>query len=124
MLHAVEIVSRDEAPALLTDFGQWLLDRPEALRRLRQLYERKVAEVGSENHKQVAEEMITQAALNYLNKVFFLNLCEDRNLHGFYRILREFLPSARTETSPTTAAVFLALLRWRLLDTTGELSEE
>jgi len=124
VLHAVEIVSRDEPPALLTDFGQWLLNRPEALRRLRQLYERKVAEVGSENQKQVAEEMITQAALNYLNKVFFLNLCEDRNLHGFYRILREFLPSARTETSPTTAAVFLALLRRRLLDTTGELSEE
>ena len=124
VLHAVEIVSRDEPPTLLTDFGQWLLDRPEALRRLRQLYERKVAEVGSEKQKQVAEEMITQAALNYLNKVFFLNLCEDRNLHGFYRILREFLPSARTETSPTTAAVFLALLRRRLLDTTGELSEE
>ena len=124
VLHAVEIVSRDEPPALLTDFGQWLLNRPEALRHLRQLYERKVAEVGSEKQKQVAEEMITQAALNYLNKVFFLNLCEDRNLHGFYRILREFLPSARTETSPTTAAVFLALLRRRLLDTTGELSEE
>jgi len=124
VLHAVEIVSRDEPPALLTDFGQWLLNRPEALRRLRQLYERKVAEVGSEKQKQVAEEMITQAALNYLNKVFFLNLCEDRNLHGFYRILREFLPSARTETSPTTAAVFLALLRRRLLDTTGELSGE
>jgi len=41
VLHAVEIVSRDEPPALLTDFGQWLVNRPEALRRLRQLYERK-----------------------------------------------------------------------------------
>jgi type I restriction-modification system DNA methylase subunit len=124
VLHAVEIVSRDEPPALLTDFGQWLADRPEALRHLRQLYERKVAEVGSDKQKQVAEEMITQAALSYLNKVFFLNLCEDRNLPGFYRILREFLPSARTETSPTTAAVFLALLRRRLLDTAGELTRD
>lgn len=124
VLHAVEIASRDEQPALLTDFGRWLVDRPEALRRVRELYERKVAEVGRPNERQVAEEIVTQAALNYLNKVFFLNLCEDRNLRGFYRILREFLPSARASTTPTTGAVFMGLLRRRLLDTSGDLTAE
>ena len=63
--------------------------------------------------------MVTQAALNYLNKVFFLNLCEDRNLPGFYRIMREFLPTTRSDTSPTTAAVFLGLLRRRIYDSAG-----
>ncbi len=121
--HAVEIASRDEPLQLLTEFGRWLVERPEALRRMRELYQRKVAETGG-NQAQVGEEMVTQAALNYLNKVFFLNLCEDRNLPGFYRILREFLPVARTTTSPTTAAVFLALLRRRIKDTAGELSTE
>lgn len=124
VLHAVEIASRDDPPPLLTDFGRWLLDRPEALRRMRELYQRKVAEVGSANERQVAEEMVTQAALNYLNKVFFLNLCEDRNLPGFYRILREFLPSARATTTPTTAAAFMGLLRRRLVDTAGELTAD
>jgi hypothetical protein len=124
VLHAVEIASREEPPPLLTDFGRWLLERPEALRRVRELYERKVAEVGSASERQVAEEIVTQAALNYLNKVFFLNLCEDRNLPGFYRILREFLPSARATTTPTTGAVFMGLLRRRLLDTSGALSED
>ncbi|MBA3331104.1 MAG: hypothetical protein H0T39_09580 [Actinobacteria bacterium] len=118
VLHAVEVVVRPDPPAMLTDFGRWLVQRPEALRRMRQLYQRKVAEVGGDG-KQVAEEMVTQAALNYLNKVFFLSLCEDRHLPGFYRIVREFLPTARTETTPATAAVFLALLRRRLRDTTG-----
>lgn len=47
--------------------------------------------------------MVTQAALNYLNKVFFLNLCEERNLEGFYRIMREFLPSTKADTTATTA---------------------
>ncbi len=122
VLHAVEVVSRDEPSRLLADFGRWLTERPEALRRMRELYDRKVAEVGRAG-AQVAEEMVTQAGLNYLNKVFFLNLCEDRHLPGFYRIMREFLPTARSETSPTTAAVFLALLRRRLQDATADWTD-
>jgi hypothetical protein len=117
---AVRLVRSDEPPQLVGEFARWLLDRPVALRRMRLLYERKVAEVGRENEAQVAGEMVTQAALNYLNKVFFLSLCEDRHLPGFYRIMREFLPRSRSETSPTTAAVFLALLRRRVFDTAGD----
>lgn len=118
--HAVLVVTADDPSSLmLTPSGQWLLDHPEALRRMRRLYERKVAELGRENQRQLIEEMVTQAALNYLNKVFFLNLCEDRNLEGFYRILREFLPSTWAETSSTTAAVFLALLRRKIRDASG-----
>jgi adenine-specific DNA-methyltransferase len=116
---AIRVVKADSQPSLVGDFGQWLLDRPEALRQMQRLYERKVAEVGKDNEQQVAGEMVTQAALNYLNKVFFLNLCEDRHLPGFYRIMREFLPRSRSETSPTTAAVFLGLLRRRIRDEAG-----
>ena len=36
----------------------------------------------SEDRRRSSEEIVTQAALNYLNKVFFLNLCEDRHLPG------------------------------------------
>ena len=122
---AIRLVATDEPPALLGDFGQWLAARPEAMRRMRELYERKVAEVGKTNESTVAGEMVTtQAALNYLNKVFFLNLCEDRHLPGFYRILREFLPTAKTETSPTTAAVFLGLLRRRIRDSAATWDPE
>jgi hypothetical protein len=122
--HAVQVAAAPEVPALLSDFGRWLQDHPEALRRMRELYERKVAELGRENRAQVVEEMVTQAALNYLNKVFFLNLCEDRNMAGFYRIMREFLPATRAETTPTTATVFLALLRRKIRDTAGEWRDE
>lgn len=115
--HAVQVVAGDDPPPLLTEFGKWLRDHPEAFRRTKQLYDRKVAETGKTRERQVVEEMVTQAALNYLNKVFFLNLCEDRHLAGFYRILREFLPETRTETSATTAAVFLGLLRRKIRDT-------
>ncbi len=114
---AIRVVKADQPPALIGDFGRWLLARPEATRRMKELYERKIAEVGRDNETQVAGEIVTQAALNYLNKVFFLNLCEDRHLTGFYRIMREFLPRSRSETSPTTAAVFLGLLRRRIRDT-------
>jgi hypothetical protein len=118
VVQAVRIVrSGAEPPSVVGEFGRWLLDRPEARRRMAQLYERKVAEVGRDNEQQVTGELVTQAALNYLNKVFFLNLCEDRHLAGFYRIMREFLPRARTETPPETAAVFLGLLRRRIQDT-------
>lgn len=116
--HLVEIASSDQPPAALTAFGRWLVDRPRALERAKQLYQRKVAETGRSGTA-VVEEIVTQAALSHLNKVFFLNLCEDRHLPGFYRILREFLPAAKAETSPTTAGVFLGLLRRRLLDSTG-----
>jgi len=123
--HAVQIVTApDPASLMLTPFGRWLVARPEALRLMRRLYERKVAELGRENERQLIEEMVTQAALNYLNKVFFLNLCEDRNLEGFYRIMREFLPATRSETTPTTAAVFLALLRRKIRDSAGEWRSE
>ena len=113
---AIQVVKSDQ-PGLVGEFGGWLLARPEALRRMRQLYERKVAEIGRDSEPRVAGEMVTQAALNYLNKVFFLSLFEDRNLPGFYRIMREFLPRAKSDTSPTTAAVFLGLLRRRIHDT-------
>ncbi len=123
--HAVRLViSSEPEKELLTAFGQDLLKRPLVFQRMRQLYERKVAEIGRDRNETVAEEMVTQAALNYLNKVFFLNLCEERNLEGFYRIMREFLPSTRADTTATTAAVFLALLRRRLHDTTGSWSPQ
>lgn len=121
VVHAVQVVSRNR-PSILTAFGRWLRDNPAASERLRQLHERKLAEVGRPG--QVVEEMVTQAALNYLNKVFFLSLCEDRNLAGFYRIMREFLPTTRSGTSPTTAAVFLGLLRRKIRDTSGEWRPE
>ena len=114
---AIRVIKADRPPGLIGEFGQWLLARPEATRRMGELYERKVAEVGRDNEAQVAGEIVTQAALNYLNKVFFLNLCEDRHLRGFYRIMREFLPTSRSDTTPTTAAVFLGLLRRRIRDT-------
>lgn len=117
VVHGVQVVS-DSPPAIVTPFGRWLLENEAAKERLKQLYERKVAETG--RPAQVVEEMVTQAALNYLNKVFFLNLCEDRNLPGFYRIMREFLPTTRSETSPTTAAVFLGLLRRKIHDSAGK----
>ena len=116
VVHGVQVVS-DAPPQILTAFGRWLHEYAAARARLRQLYDRKVAEVG--RRTQVVEEMVTQAALNYLNKVFFLSLCEDRNLPGFYRIMREFLPTTRSETSPTTAAVFLGLLRRKIYDSAG-----
>lgn len=116
VIHGIQVVS-DDPPQLLTPFGRWLRDNAEAARKLRRLHDRKVAEVPRAS--QAAEEMVTQAALNYLNKVFFLSLCEDRNLPGFYRIMREFLPRTRSETSPTTAAVFLGLLRRKVLDSAG-----
>ncbi len=87
---------------------------------MEQLYQRKLAEVPKASEKAVVEEMVTQAALSYLNKVFFLNLCEERNLPGFYRILREFLPETRAFTTSTTAAVFLGLLRKKIRDVAAE----
>ncbi|MGH3050046.1 MAG: hypothetical protein ACRDLK_07800, partial [Gaiellaceae bacterium] len=121
VVHGVQVVS-DKPPAILSPFGRWLRENPAAAARLRQLHERKLAEVP--RPVQVVEEMVTQAALNYLNKVFFLNLCEDRNLPGFYRIMREFLPTTRSGTSPTTAAVFLGLLRRKIHDAAGTWSSD
>ena len=122
--HAVQLVSAKGTPALVTPFGAWLRDNPAAMARMRTLHERKLAEVARPDTRQVIEEMVTQAALNHLNKVFFLNLCEDRHLGGFYRILREFLPATRAETTPTTAAVFLTLLRRKIRDLAGEWRAE
>ncbi|MBA3420352.1 MAG: N-6 DNA methylase [Thermoleophilaceae bacterium] len=122
--HAVQLVSTDGPPPLLTPFGAWLRDNPAAMARMRTLYERKLAEVARPDQRQVIEEMVTQAALNHLNKVFFLNLCEDRHLGGFYRILREFLPATRSETTPATAAVFLTLLRRKIRDQVGDWRAE
>lgn len=124
VIQAIRIVSTVETPELVGEFGKWLLERPEAMRRMRGVYERKVAEVGKDNESQVAGEIVTQAALNYLNKVFFLNLCEDRRLLGFYRIMREFLPRSRSETTTTQAAVFLALLRRRIRDSAATWDPE
>jgi hypothetical protein len=121
---AVRVVSQTESPAILPEFARWLVANPEALLRMRELYQRKLAEIARGGDAQVIEEMVTQAGLNYLNKVFFLNLCEDRNLAGFYRIMREFLPTVRTETSATTAAVFMALLRRKIRDQAGEWREQ
>lgn len=117
---AVEIAAAEEPPGLLASFGRELASNPRALDRMRHLYERKLAEIGGRGgQRRVIEEMVTQASLNYVNKVFFLSLCEDRNLPGFYRIMREFLPATRTETRPTTAAVFLGLLRRKMRDSVG-----
>ena len=116
---AIQIVTSETALPIVSRFGRWLLDRPQARDRMRALYDRKLAETGKSRAEQVAPEMVTQAALNYLNKVFFLNLREDRHLPGFYRIMREFLPESRTQTTPATAAVFLGLLRRRIQDASG-----
>lgn len=122
--HAVEIVAAAKPPEMLTEFGQWLVDHPEAKRQVSLLYQRKVAEHPSNDRKRITEELVTQAALNHINKVFFLNLCEDRNLDGFYRIMREFLPTSRADATATEAAVFLGLLRRKIRDTTGEWGRE
>ncbi len=124
VVQAIRAIKNPDSAAVHGDFGRWLLQRPEAYRRLEALYERKVAELGRDQEEAVVGELMTQAALNYLNKVFFLSLCEGRSLPGFYRILREFLPRSRSETSPTTAAVFLGLLRRRIHDTSGAWSAE
>jgi Eco57I restriction-modification methylase len=116
---AVRIVATEEPPGIVSDFGRFLLEHDEARRRMTELYQRKLAEVPKVSEKAVVEEMVTQAALNYLDKVFFLNLCEERNLAGFYRILREFLPQTRSVTSPTTAVAFLGLLRRKIIDAAG-----
>jgi len=116
---AVELVATAVPPALLSPVAAWLQEHPEARGRFSQLYQRKIAELGDADRQRVTEEMVTQAALNQLNKVFFLNLCEDRNLPGFYRIMREFLPASRTEATPTEAAVFLGLLRRKIEDSAG-----
>jgi hypothetical protein len=121
---AIQVVKADKPPPLVGDFARWLLERPVALGRMKLLYQRKVAEVGGEREAQVAGEMVTQAALNYLNKVFFLNLCEEKHLPGFYRIMREFLPRSRAETTSSTVAVFLGLLRRRIADTTATWDPE
>jgi len=117
-------VVKSESATLVGEFGKWLIARPVALERMRRLYDRKVAEVGTEREPQVAGELVTQAALNYLNKVFFLSLCEGRRLPGFYRIMREFLPRSRADTTSSTVAVFLALLRRRIKDTTASWDPE
>jgi hypothetical protein len=93
---AVRLVRSDDRPAILGEFAEWLLDREDALRRVRQLYDRKVAEVGKDNEPTVAGEMVTQAALNYLNKVFFLGLCEDRHLPGSTGSCASSCPGAAT----------------------------
>lgn len=115
---------RDADQSMLGDFARFLRDRPEAADRVRRLHERKVAEVPKDSEQTVVAEMSTQAALSYLNKVFFLNLCEDRHLPGFYRIMREFLPRSRASTSAATAAVFLGMVRRRMRDTTGPWSDD
>ena len=119
--HAVAVVSQEDPPEPLTLFGRWLVDHSEAHSEMRRLYQRKLAEIGARgtsdaDKRRVAEEMTVQAALNYLNKVFFLNLCEERNLPGFFRVLRDFLPEARTEVTPTSAIVFMGLLRRKIRD--------
>lgn len=121
---AVELVASATAPALLSPVAQWLQKHPQARGRFGQLYQRKIAELGDTDRQRVTEEMVTQAALNQLNKVFFLNLCEDRSLPGFYRIMREFLPTSRTEATPTEAAIFLGLLRRKIEDSAGHWRDE
>ncbi|MGH2499018.1 MAG: Eco57I restriction-modification methylase domain-containing protein [Solirubrobacteraceae bacterium] len=121
--HAVRAVVPTERPAMLSDFGRWLWNNPTALEDMRRLRERKLAELPRDDESLLTEELVTQAAVNYLLKVFFLALCEERNLPGFYRVLREFLPETRAITSPTTATVFLALLRRKLRDATSGWGE-
>lgn len=124
VMQAVQIVDPKRSPAIVSEFGQFLVDHAEARSQMARLYQRKLAEVPKASEKAVVEEMVTQAALSYLNKVFFLNLCEERNLPGFYRILREFLPETRATTTTTTAAVFLGLLRRKIRDAAASKWDE
>ncbi len=121
--HAADVVKSDGEGIPLTDFGEMLASRPELMHRMRAFFDRKRAEVGKDKYDDAAliDEVVTQAAMNYLNKVFFLNLCEERRLRGFYRILREFLPETKSRTTRETVAVFMGMLRKRIRDTKQDL---
>lgn len=123
IIHAADVVKHDGKGIPLTEFGEFLANQPEVLQRMRNFLDRKRAEVGKDKYDDAVliDEVVTQAAMNYLNKVFFLNLCEERRVRGFYRILREFLPETKSRTTRETAAVFMGMLRKRIKDTKSEL---
>ncbi len=83
------------------------------------LFREKVAATtddGPAGRKRAVAELTAAAALNYVNKVFFLKYCEDRHLQGLFRILAE------VETDPVAApkqaayaAAYSSLVKRRLL---------
>ena len=65
--------------------------------------------------KQAVNELTAAAALNYVNKVFFLKYCEDRHLEGLFRILQEIeIDPVAGPKQAAYAATFISLLKRRI----------
>jgi len=90
------------------------------------LWEEKEAELATTDEDKIINEITVSASLNYLNKVFFLAICEDRYPEGFHRIIKEFLVIEQNKTTKLSVEILLGLLKRRILDEghwTKELEE-
>jgi len=73
------------------------------------------AEDGAGRRKQAVEELTAAAALNYVNKVFFLKYCEDRHLDGLFRILAEVdIDPVGGPKQAAYAAAYVSLVKRRV----------
>lgn len=65
--------------------------------------------------EEAIEELTAAAGLNYVNKVFFLKYCEDRHVHGLFRILAEVdIDPVSQPKEAAYAAAFSSLLKRRI----------
>ncbi len=83
------------------------------------LLDAKMAAVRTEDakarKKEAVNELTAAAALNYVNKVFFLKYCEDRHLEGLFRILEEVeIDPVAGPKQAAYAATFISLLKRRI----------